>query len=59
VVDALPEIGFCMSMGVPFDLNDGISPFRHQFALMLTHTAKPIVFISADRADCEAIVPPQ
>ena len=56
VVDALPEIDFCMSMGVPSDLNDGISPFRHQFALMLAHTTKPIVFISADRADCEAIV---
>jgi trimethylamine--corrinoid protein Co-methyltransferase len=56
VVDALPEIGFCMSMGVPSDLKDGISPFRHQFALMLAHTSKPIVFISADRADCEAIV---
>src|SRR5271157_3348359 len=40
VVDALPEIGFCMSMGVPSDLVDGISPFRHQFALMIENTAK-------------------
>jgi trimethylamine--corrinoid protein Co-methyltransferase len=56
LVDALPEIDFCMSMGVPSDLNDGISPFRHQFALMLKHTAKPVVFISGDRTDCEAIV---
>ena len=56
VVDALPEIGFCMSMGVPSDIHDGISPFRHQFALMLKHTSKPIVFISGDRGDCEAIV---
>jgi trimethylamine--corrinoid protein Co-methyltransferase len=56
LVDALPEIGFCMSMGVPSDINDGISPFRHQFALMLKNTTKPIVFISGDRADCETIV---
>jgi len=56
VVDALPEIGFCMSMGVPSDLPEGVSVFQHQFALMLRHTAKPVVFISAGRADCEAIV---
>jgi trimethylamine---corrinoid protein Co-methyltransferase len=56
VVDAVPGLSFCMSMGVPSDLKDGISVFRHQFALMLKHTVKPIVFISADKADCEAIV---
>ena len=55
IVDALPELGFCMSMGIPSDL-DAISPYCHQFALMLQHTTKPIVFVSADRADCEAIV---
>ena len=54
VVDALPEMNFCMSMGIPSDL-EAISPYRHQFALMLEHTTKPIVFISEDRADCEAI----
>jgi trimethylamine---corrinoid protein Co-methyltransferase len=56
VVDALPEMSFCMSMGVPSDVTDGVSVFQHQFGLMLKNTAKPIVFISAGRADCEAIV---
>ncbi len=55
VVDALPEMGFCMSMGIPSD-REALSPYRLQFALMLEHTTKPIVFISDDRADCEAIV---
>lgn len=54
VVDALPELGFCMSMGIPSDLA-GANPYRHQFALMLQHTTKPIVFVCDDRADCEAI----
>jgi trimethylamine--corrinoid protein Co-methyltransferase len=54
VVDALPELGFCMSMGIPSDLV-GANPYRHQFALMLQHTTKPIVFVCDDRADCEAI----
>ncbi len=54
VVDALPELQFCMSMGIPFDL--GANPYREQFALMLKHTTKPIVFVCDDRADCEAIV---
>lgn len=55
LVDALPEIEFCMSMVIPSDL-DAINPFKQQFALMLQHTSKPIVFISGDKDDCEAIV---
>jgi trimethylamine--corrinoid protein Co-methyltransferase len=55
VVDGLPELSFCMSMGIPSDL-DTANPYRHQFALMLEHTTKPIVFVCDDRADCEAIV---
>ena len=55
LVDALPELGFCMSMGIPSDL-DAMSPYRRQAALMIEHTVKPIVFISGDKADCEAIV---
>jgi len=55
VVDALPELSFCMSMGIPSDL-DTPNPYRHQFALMLEHTTKPIVFVCDDRADVEAIV---
>jgi trimethylamine--corrinoid protein Co-methyltransferase len=54
VVDALPELGFCMSMGIPADLGTA-NAYRQQFALMLAHTAKPIVFVCDDRADCAAI----
>lgn len=54
LVDALPELGFCMSMGIPSDL--GLAKaYRHQYALMLEHTVKPVVFVCDDRADCEAI----
>jgi trimethylamine---corrinoid protein Co-methyltransferase len=55
VVDALPELSFCMSMGIPAEAGDA-GPYRQQFALMLEHTVKPIVFVCDDRADCEAIV---
>ena len=54
VVDALPELSFCMSMGIPSDLGTA-NAYRQQFALMLEHTTKPIVFVCDDRADCEAI----
>lgn len=55
LVDALPELNFCMSMGIPFDL-ETTNAYRQQFALMLEHTSKPIVFVCDDRADCEIIV---
>jgi trimethylamine--corrinoid protein Co-methyltransferase len=54
VVDALPALDFCMSMGIPADLGSA-NAYRQQFALMLEHTTKPIVFVCDDRADCEAI----
>lgn len=55
VVDALPQLAFCMSMGIPSDL--GVpNPFRHQFALMLEHTTKPVVFVCDTKDDAEAIV---
>lgn len=54
LVDALPELNFCMSMGIPSDLKT-TNAYRQQFALMLEHTTKPIVFVCDDRADCEAI----
>jgi trimethylamine--corrinoid protein Co-methyltransferase len=55
LVDALPELDFCMSMGIPTDLQTD-SVYRWQFAKMVGHTTKPIVFVCDDRADCEAIV---
>jgi len=54
VVDALPELDFCMSMGIPSDLETD-NAYREQFALMLANTVKPIVFVCDDKADCEAI----
>jgi trimethylamine--corrinoid protein Co-methyltransferase len=54
LVDALPELDFCMSMGIPADLETD-SAYRWQFATMVEHTTKPIVFVCDDRADCEAI----
>ena len=54
VVDALPSLDFCMSMGIPADLG-AANAYRQQFALMLGHTTKPVVFVCDDRADCEAI----
>ncbi len=55
LVDALPELTFCMSMGIPADLGPS-NVYRHQYALMLEHTVKPVVFVCEDRTDCEAIV---
>jgi trimethylamine--corrinoid protein Co-methyltransferase len=55
LVDALPELTFCMSMGIPSDLRTD-NPYRWQFAKMLEYTTKPIVFVCDDRADNEAIV---
>ena len=62
VCDALPEIAFVMSMGIPSTgLRAGPSDvdtanvYQQQYALMLEHTTKPAVFVCDDRADCEAI----
>jgi len=52
--DALPEIGFVMSMGVPRDV-PAERYFRYQFATLLRYTTKPIVFVCNDLADIEAI----
>jgi len=54
VCDALPEIGFVMSVGIPRDVpNQGY--YLHQFAAMLRNTSKPIVFVCDGLADTEAI----
>jgi len=54
VCDALPEISFVMSMGIPSDVPPE-EAYLHQFALMLEHTTKPKVFVCHDLADCQAI----
>lgn len=52
--DALPEIGFVMSVGIPRDV-PAATHYRHQFATMLRHTVKPTVFVCNDRADIAII----
>jgi trimethylamine--corrinoid protein Co-methyltransferase len=54
VCDALPEIGFVMSVGVPQDAPPE-RYFRYQYATMLRHTTKPIVVVCDTRADMVAI----
>jgi len=54
LVDALPELDFCMSMGIPSDL-EGDNPYRWQYAAMLRSTTKPIVIVCDDQADTAAI----
>jgi trimethylamine---corrinoid protein Co-methyltransferase len=55
VVDATPELDFCMSMGIPSELG-AVNAYRQQYALMVTHTTKPQVVVCNDKADLEAIV---
>jgi trimethylamine--corrinoid protein Co-methyltransferase len=54
LVDALPDLDFCMSMGIPSDAETP-NPYRLQYALLLRHTVKPVVFVCDDVQDCEAI----
>ncbi len=51
--DALPEIGFIMSIGVPRDVPQE-NYYRHQFAAMLRNSTKPIVIVCDSREDMEA-----
>ncbi len=55
LVEALPELDFCMSMGLPSDL-DPRAPYRDEFALMLENTTKPLVFTLGSRSENAAIV---
>jgi trimethylamine--corrinoid protein Co-methyltransferase len=52
--DALPNIGFVMSVGVPRDV-PGETYYRHQFAAMLQNTTKPIVVVCDTRDDMAAV----
>jgi trimethylamine--corrinoid protein Co-methyltransferase len=54
VCDALPEINFVMSMGVPRDVPPN-KHYRYQFASMLRHSTKPIVAVCGDLQDLETI----
>jgi len=53
--DALPNIHFLMSMGIPDDVDVPLQ-YDTQMALMLEHTTKPIVFVTNDRASCQRAI---
>jgi len=53
LVDALPELSFVMSMGIPRDFSG--YTYRRQYATMIQNTVKPVVFVCNDGADCRAI----
>jgi trimethylamine--corrinoid protein Co-methyltransferase len=54
--DALANIHFVMSMGIPVDLEDQNMIYDLQMALMLEHTTKPIVFVTNDKASCQRAI---
>jgi trimethylamine--corrinoid protein Co-methyltransferase len=53
--DALPNIHFVMSVGIPANV-DPLQAYDVQMALMLEHTVKPIVFVTNDLASCERAI---
>jgi trimethylamine--corrinoid protein Co-methyltransferase len=53
--DALPNIHFVMSIGLPADVDPALA-YDVQMALMLKHTTKPIVFVTNDRASCQRAI---
>lgn len=53
--DALPNIHFVMSMGIPTDVDPAIA-YDVQMALMLEHTIKPLVFVTDDGASCRRAI---
>ena len=55
VCDALQNIDFVMSMFLPGDVDARVAD-RYQMEVMLTHTAKPIIFVSYDVSGCIDIV---
>ncbi len=54
LADALPNIDFVMSMGVPSDV-PGDDVYIHEFARMIRGSTKPNVYTARDRRDMEHI----
>jgi trimethylamine--corrinoid protein Co-methyltransferase len=55
VCDALPNIAFVMSNGIPIDVEYDLA-YDVQMVLMLEHTTKPIVFVTNDLASCQRAI---
>ena len=53
--DALPNIDFVMSIGLPADVEPALT-YDVQMALMLEHTSKPLVIVTEDRASCQRAI---
>jgi trimethylamine---corrinoid protein Co-methyltransferase len=53
--DALPEIDFVMSMFLPENVNQQVAD-RYQMEAMLTHSTKPIVFVTPGFEGCADLV---
>ena len=53
--DALPNIDFVMSMGIPQDTPPGTS-FVHQYQAMLRNTTKPVIVTGHGRRDMTAMI---
>ncbi len=53
--DALPNIHFLMSIGIPADVDETLQ-YDTQMALMLEHTTKPLVFVTDDKATCQRAI---
>ncbi|HVP19808.1 MAG TPA: trimethylamine methyltransferase family protein [Spirochaetia bacterium] len=53
LADALPQISFLMSMGIPRDYSG--NAYRRQYATLIEGSTKPVVFVCNDAEDCRAI----
>jgi len=53
--DALPNIDFLMSIGLPADVDSRLT-YDVQMVLMLENTIKPIVFVTNDKASCQRAI---
>lgn len=53
--DALPHIHFLMSVGIPHDVRPDRA-YDVQMALMLEHSVKPVVFVTADESSCRRAI---
>jgi trimethylamine--corrinoid protein Co-methyltransferase len=54
LIDALPDLDFVMTMGVPSDIPPA-DMFLHGFIRMLRGSAKPMVYTAGNRADMQDI----
>jgi len=55
LIDALPNISFLMSVGIPTDVS-AEAFYDWQMAAMLEYSTKPIVFVTNDKASCQRAI---